>query len=381
MPAVSGSIFDDNDPRENEVHPELQRLPALSLRGTFSKAYALLIRIVSRVGWDELLKYRSNVFVMEEEYRIHRALVEDKDEPMSPVERVELAKKPPVAKLAPDASEAEDHSPMERISLDSDRGSEKSPAVSSAKDTSPSKGSLNIDELLRKAGGGPRPASSEDDLSARGPGWRESEYQNPLEAGVNVAYPPQNPRAQRHSVSFSFKNKRLCEKWLDNLFMILYTDLRLYTALKQEVSQFKNQAGANANVLLFRKTGAEWEIYGDLAERLEHKDDAKEAYKLCLDQKFSVKSWLKLLEMNADEGNIQQTLTAVVKLVTLLDRAYVEATYPSPIARGVFKIIRRHGLAKVQNALISMNIPKRNFQLVTRYFEYAELFSVAGSTW
>ncbi|KAJ1527356.1 hypothetical protein HK096_010673, partial [Nowakowskiella sp. JEL0078] len=27
---------------ENEIHPELQRLPALSLRGTFSKAYSLL---------------------------------------------------------------------------------------------------------------------------------------------------------------------------------------------------------------------------------------------------------------------------------------------------------------------------------------------------
>ncbi|KAJ3044657.1 hypothetical protein HK097_001414, partial [Rhizophlyctis rosea] len=85
MPSASGTIFDENDPRENEVHPELQRLPALSLRGTFSRAYNLLIRIVTKVGWDELLKFRSTVFVMEEEYRIHRALAEETTKSVGPL--------------------------------------------------------------------------------------------------------------------------------------------------------------------------------------------------------------------------------------------------------------------------------------------------------
>jgi hypothetical protein len=43
----------------------LLRLPAPSLRGTFAKAYNLLARLVSLIGWDELLKCRSQVFVME----------------------------------------------------------------------------------------------------------------------------------------------------------------------------------------------------------------------------------------------------------------------------------------------------------------------------
>lgn len=47
----------------------LLRLPAPSLRGTFAKAYALLTRLAAEVGWDELLRKRSAVFVMEEEYR------------------------------------------------------------------------------------------------------------------------------------------------------------------------------------------------------------------------------------------------------------------------------------------------------------------------
>jgi Chs5-Arf1p-binding protein BUD7/BCH1 len=77
VPAQNGTVFDENDPAEGDVHPELQRLPSLSLRGTFSAAYAILIKINEKLGWDELLKHRSMVFVMEDEYRIHRSIVEE----------------------------------------------------------------------------------------------------------------------------------------------------------------------------------------------------------------------------------------------------------------------------------------------------------------
>lgn len=51
----------------------LLRLPAPALRGTFAKAYSLLTRLVAQIGWDELLKCRSSVFVMEEEYRAQKS--------------------------------------------------------------------------------------------------------------------------------------------------------------------------------------------------------------------------------------------------------------------------------------------------------------------
>jgi hypothetical protein len=47
----------------------LLRLPAAALHGTFLQAYALLTKLAAKVGWDELLRARSDVFVMEEEYR------------------------------------------------------------------------------------------------------------------------------------------------------------------------------------------------------------------------------------------------------------------------------------------------------------------------
>jgi hypothetical protein len=62
-----------------KVHPELLRLPSTSLKGTFLQAYILLNEICNRIGWDDLLKHRSVVFVMEEEYRIHRAIQEEEE--------------------------------------------------------------------------------------------------------------------------------------------------------------------------------------------------------------------------------------------------------------------------------------------------------------
>lgn len=66
----------------------------------------------------------------------------------------------------------------------------------------------------------------------------------------------------------------------------------------------------------YRKTGTEWEILGDLALRLQHKEEAKDAYQRCLDSKFSAKSWQKLLETYADEGDLQKTLNAATRLTT-----------------------------------------------------------------
>lgn len=100
----NGTVFDENDPAEGIVHPELQRLPSLSLRGTFSGAYAILVKINTAIGWDALLKQRSNVFVMEDEYRIHRAIAEDdtpgeeEDDLEMDMENVDLEGEPPISR-------------------------------------------------------------------------------------------------------------------------------------------------------------------------------------------------------------------------------------------------------------------------------------------
>jgi hypothetical protein len=49
---------------------------------------------------------------------------------------------------------------------------------------------------------------------------------------------------------------------------------------------------------------------------------------------------------------------------------------PSPICRALFRLVRKHGLAKVQNAALVL----KNQKLVSKYLEFAEHFSVEGSS-
>ena len=136
---------------------------------------------------------------------------------------------------------------------------------------------------------------------------------------------------------FSFSNKRLCERWLDNLFMVLYEvsmswfitvvslifcqDLRVWTIFRAEVAHFKTQHVA------YRKTGLEWEILGDLGLRLHHKEEAKEAYQRCLDSpRYSQKPWVKLMEMYADEGDIQRSIQTAIRVAAYQYAEYTEMT-------------------------------------------------------
>jgi hypothetical protein len=62
----------DSEPESKygeQVHPSLLSLRAVQYKGTFKQAYSILTEMTAKIGWDQLLKIRSNVFVMEEEYR------------------------------------------------------------------------------------------------------------------------------------------------------------------------------------------------------------------------------------------------------------------------------------------------------------------------
>lgn len=69
---ADSGLIDEESARDTEADVALLRLPAPGLRGTFAKAYEILALLASKIGWDELLKARSDVFVMEEEYRQHK---------------------------------------------------------------------------------------------------------------------------------------------------------------------------------------------------------------------------------------------------------------------------------------------------------------------
>ena len=62
----------DSEPESKyseQVNHTLLGLRAAQYKGTFKHAYSILTEMTAKIGWDQLLKIRSNVFVMEEEYR------------------------------------------------------------------------------------------------------------------------------------------------------------------------------------------------------------------------------------------------------------------------------------------------------------------------
>ena len=71
----------------------------------------------------------------------------------------------------------------------------------------------------------------------------------------------------------------------------------------------------------------EWEILGDLGIRLHHKEEAKEAYQRCLDTpRYAYKPWSKLLDMYAEEGDIQRSLQTAVRVAAYQWGEYAEMT-------------------------------------------------------
>ncbi|KAI0277989.1 Chs5p-Arf1p-binding proteins-domain-containing protein [Russula aff. rugulosa BPL654] len=351
---------------DDEADSALQRLPAPGLRGTWARAYALLTRLVSHIGWDELLKTRSAVFVMEEEYRMQKAQVDiaaasredtlaDDDASTKGVAtpRSENREDSPASSDVPSPTQTymdnESVIPTIRISTESAREA----SLSAEKATTPAK--LNGLE------------NTNGDPAVEG-------LQQPAQAAAGDSDGDSKDATPTGQESFSFSNKRLCERWLDNLFMVLYEDLRVWTIFRAEVAHFKTQHVA------YRKTGLEWEILGDLGLRLHHKEEAKEAFQRALDTpRYSIKPWAKLLDMYAEEGDLTRTLQVAIRVAAYQHGEYSELAYPTQIARLLYKLEQVHGHAKIWNTLLSMGLPEPILHIMQRYLQYGQRFKVEGS--
>lgn len=149
--------------------PALIRTNSQQMRGTYRAAYELLILIINQIGWDKLLKSRSKVFIMDDEYKT-----------------------------------------LSNVSLAADK-------------------------------------DSSDDI----------------------------------------KKKRLCERWLDNLFLVLYEDLRVVLIVESELQNEKQ----------LKHSGLEWQLIGLASYRTHHFKNAVAALRTQLSAKFDIIAAYKLLEL------------------------------------------------------------------------------------
>lgn len=232
---AESQILDEDSARDNEADIALLRLPAPSLRGTFQKAYALLTKLVILVGWDELLKCRSQVFVMEEEYRQQRSMSEStsgqgsSSKQRSPtVEQDETGETTDTSpkntnsskRNSPTEEPAHSNPPTSPIPTITVSMSEEQAEKPSDESTVPAENGQEPLEtppqspMAREAPGVDRPMATHILPST------ESKKE-PLGLGIDTGE-QSVPVAKPAPAKNAFMNKRLCERWLDNLFMVLY---------------------------------------------------------------------------------------------------------------------------------------------------------------
>ncbi|KAJ5333627.1 Tetratricopeptide-like helical [Penicillium brevicompactum] len=323
LPILAESILDEIDegqPKQGDphdyVHPSLRKIHAANYQGTFLKAYNLLTKIAAAIGWDQLLKARSEVFVMEEEYRVERQ-----------------------------------HVPR--------------PSQSAERETN-----------------GDSPDTENDSESVNGPGASSNgdvtgnHTQSPLErpeqtvASEVVKSGNEDPDPS-HSSYTQFQNKRLCERWLDNLFMVLYEDLRIYTIWRTEMAQFRQQA------MEYKKSATEWEILGELAQRLHHFDESIEAYQSCLATRFSPKAMRGVLKLYEQRNDTRGMLGALIRLIAWQYRWYSE--FSPELLFMVRKLIEDEGAVKVRSIVQATNLPQAVLDLTHQYCQLCATFRSSGS--
>ena len=252
---------------------------------------------MSQIGWDELLRTRSSVFVMEEEYRQQKAKPEAASAPApAPESASEPASHSRDSSLASSTDggpagagsnglDAPAHDiPTIKISSESDRDKEELEMANAGLNLQ--NVSLDVEaegtivEGDESAGG---QAATNGGFSPDGdmtPKLEKPELaQHPADDKESGAEAAEGAVKDEESAAdpepddkFSFSTKRLCERWLDNLFMVLYEvrnaaldptlhpklicgpakqDLRVYTIWRAEISHFKTQH------MSYRKTGTE----------------------------------------------------------------------------------------------------------------------------
>ncbi|KAI7024049.1 chaps-domain-containing protein, partial [Hortaea werneckii] len=174
-----------------------------------------------------------------------------------------------------------------------------------------------------------------------------------------------------HQQYTQFQHKRLCERWLDNLFMVLYEDLRIYTIWRTEASQYRQQQ------LAYKKSAEEWEILGELAERLHHPEEAVEAWQSCLSMRFSPKAMRGVLDLYERKNDGRNQLGALIRLVAWQYRWYSE--FSPDLLYIMRRLIEEEGAVKVRSIIQATSLPQHILDLTHQYAALCAAFRSSGS--
>lgn len=118
--------------------------------------------------------------------------------------------------------------------------------------------------------------------------------------------------------------------------MVLYEDLRIYTIWRTDMAREKAAtepgnpgSSPNLNTGSYDKSAEEWEILGELAERLHHTPEAIEAYQSCLKTRFSPKAMKAVVKMWEQDRKTENVLQGMIRLIAWQYRWYSEVMMPT----------------------------------------------------
>ncbi|KAJ1334237.1 Chs5-Arf1p-binding protein BUD7/BCH1 [Microdochium nivale] len=315
-----------------QVDPSLLNLRAAAYRGTFKEAYGILTEMTAKIGWDQLLKIRSTVFVMEDEYRSER-----QDHPASAARNASIDGLRGTPDPTPNGEASGDEAVADKAKNEKSADSESTaPTLTNGQD--------DVDASLEK------PIHTIDPNIVKADGDTTTTTEEHLS---------------------KLNNKRLCERWLDSLFMVLYEDLRVYTIWRTQMAQYKAQS------IQYKKSAEEWEILGALAERLQHHDEAVEAYRACLAARFSPRALSGILRMFEKQKNLRDTVAAVIRLVTWQYRWYSE--FSPELLHTIRTLIEEEGAVKVRSIIQATSLPQNVLDLTHHYAALCATFRSSGT--
>lgn len=154
--------------------------------------------------------------------------------------------------------------------------------------------------------------------------------------------------------------------------MVLYEDLRVYTIWRTQMAQYRAQQ------MQYKKSAEEWEILGALAERLQHFDEAVEAYRACLSLRFSPKSLAGVLRvLKKTKNNTRDMVAAVIRLVTWQYRWYSE--FSPELLHTIRTLIEDEGAVKVRSIIQATSLPQNVVDLTHHYAALCATFRSSGT--
>lgn len=162
----------------------------------------------------------------------------------------------------------------------------------------------------------------------------------------------------------TLRSKRLCGLRIERLFHTLYSDIAAYSEWQRESIHLESQR------LNFDKSAYEWQLFGCLAQRLKHTEQAKNSFERSQSMYFNQTALVHELDLSP------LNLVNIVKLCAWYHRWYNEF---SPRAMSLLrKLVARDGLTKITYEIEALFGKQKVLQLMQVYLDRLVRLKVTG---